>query len=220
MTETPNVTPHLLFDDNGTILCGAQNHYAKRPKANAVVIDIIKPERRFQPEEGTYALTKDGMKVTIGSAFCGTHKPGHGALVVPPYMVASLLSSPALLLDYAKDAYEKRADEHEARVAADLARWDAARQRAHAEVTFTVREVDRAAGFDGSVKTWLIEGHSPERDEPFPVTIVAVQRDGGVLWVSTSDYLNSGPGRGNPSWTTAFRAALHRAAVVQENADA
>lgn len=217
-TAAPNVTPHLLFDDEGNILCGAQNHYAKRPKAKRVNLDVWTPTRMVQPEEGTYALARDGMKVTVGTAHCGTHLTSSGrsqALSMTPEMVVDLRSTPALLLDYVQRKYEKYLDDEAARQAADKARWDAHRQRDHAEVVFTARR--NPARFRGAVAAWLIEGTHPNvRDgEPFPMTNVEVNNDGGVLWVTTSDFMNSGPGRGNPSWLAALLDALQQAAEVQ-----
>lgn len=222
MTETLNITPHLLIED-GTILCGSSNHFGKRPKAKTVVIEKYDPKWAEEIAgkgrglaAGTYATARDGQLISIGSAFCGVHKPGYGSLTVRPEVVLDLLTSPAALLDYAKRLYENGLDQAEARRIAEQDRWDRRKREEYATVTFTVRE-GTASGFGmRGEAAWLIEGHSPDRNEPYPMTNVEVSRDGDRLWVSTSDYMNSGPGRGNASWLAALQDALARAAKLQE----
>ena len=222
MEATLNITPHLLIED-GVILCGSSNHYGKRPKAKTVVIESYGPKwaEEIAGEgrglaKGTYATARDGQLIAIGSAFCGVHRPSGRTLTVTPDLIMDLRTSPTLLFDYAKALYEKGLDEAEARRIAAQARWDEHKRHEYATAAFTVRE-GTASGFTTRGEaSWLIEGHSPDRDEPYPMTNVTVSRDGDRLWVHTSDYMNRGPGRGNASWVAALQDALTRAAEVQK----
>lgn len=211
-TTAINVTPHLLRNEEGVILCGAQNHYDKRPKAKVVELSLRRPSQRTQPDEGTYVLARDGNKVSIGSAYCGTHKPSSPSVpVLDAAMVASFRDHTDLLLDYAKRYYEARLDEAEAR-AAELAAYHAARMKEESEATFvTTATYDWGVEDYGNVAEWTLT--NPDGRQ---VTVARLMLDGGQLRFSYSDFSGNavGTGRGSLNWMLAMREVLDEAVAV------
>lgn len=162
-----------------------------------------------------YVVARDGILVGIGAAWCGVHSKDliRQKRDISAKIVDDLGGRTSdLAIDYAKRVYEKRLDEEAARKASWEKDWRDHQQENHARPVFTVRETDPPERHRG-VKSWLIEGR--DGDVTYPMTIVEVTDDGDVLWVQTSDYMNSGPGRGNPSWTKALIETLQKAAEVQ-----
>lgn len=200
--------------------CSSYNHSGKPPAAKVHQLLVSDPQKAAVELRPPRVAARDGMMVGIGAAYCAIHSKDlvrQGRTVSAAFVADLGGPTGDLALDYAKGLYEKRLDEEAARQAEQAQRWAQHRQDAYANSVFTVRDHDRDR--HRGVKAWLIEGRAPDRNggEPYPMTIVEVHEDGGVLWVTTSDYMNSGPGRGNPSWTKALIETLQKAAEVQDD---
>lgn len=195
-------------------VCSAYGH-KKDVKAKVMLVLTADPDPQIRRRAGIISeppgsavAASNGILVWVDpvrwSGRCWRHEPKDWTMARFP--VDRMTGDPALDNKYALSVYEAHLTElAEARAASDR-QW-AEHRLQDAKTEQFLRDVHE----DRSIAAaWIIQNAND-----LPVSHVSVSRDGGLLFLSTSDYGGHvGRGRGSLRWVRALREALDKAEAV------